>query len=110
MLRWDDYGEAEISCQRKREFAHSNQADFLQSASVSEKDRGSVSSNGLSSGFLRKWWATLESNQAWVTPAELQSAAAPCSPSPVRGSALGRPVNRGVDTDQAGARQQENLP
>jgi len=29
------------------------------------------------------WWATLESNQAWVSPAELQSAAAPCSPSPL---------------------------
>ena len=29
-----------------------------------------------------KWWATLESNQAWVSPAELQSAAAPCSSSP----------------------------
>ena len=29
-----------------------------------------------------KWWATLESNQAWVSPAELQSAAAPCSTSP----------------------------
>ncbi len=28
------------------------------------------------------WWATLESNQAWVSPAELQSAAAPCSTSP----------------------------
>ena len=33
---------------------------------------------------LMEWWATLESNQAWVSPAELQSAAAPCSPSPVR--------------------------
>ena len=31
-----------------------------------------------------EWWATLESNQAWVSPAELQSAAAPCSPSPIR--------------------------
>ena len=31
---------------------------------------------------LGKWWATLESNQAWVSPAELQSAAAPCSTSP----------------------------
>ena len=30
----------------------------------------------------KNWWATLESNQAWVSPAELQSAAAPCSPSP----------------------------
>ncbi len=29
-----------------------------------------------------RWWATLESNQAWVSPAELQSAAAPCSTSP----------------------------
>lgn len=29
-----------------------------------------------------EWWATLESNQAWVSPAELQSAAAPCSSSP----------------------------
>ena len=28
------------------------------------------------------WWATLESNQARVAPAELQSAAAPCSASP----------------------------
>ena len=33
---------------------------------------------------LMEWWATLESNQAWVSPAELQSAAAPCSPSPIR--------------------------
>ena len=32
---------------------------------------------------LMGWWATLESNQAWVSPAELQSAAAPCSPSPI---------------------------
>ena len=32
-----------------------------------------------------KWWATLESNQAWVSPAELQSAAAPCSSSPDAG-------------------------
>ena len=32
---------------------------------------------------LMEWWATLESNQAWVSPAELQSAAAPCSPSPI---------------------------
>ncbi|PTN01732.1 hypothetical protein C8N32_11013 [Rhodovulum imhoffii] len=31
---------------------------------------------------LESWWATLESNQAWVSPAELQSAAAPCSTSP----------------------------
>jgi 23S rRNA (guanosine2251-2'-O)-methyltransferase len=31
---------------------------------------------------LGEWWATLESNQAWVSPAELQSAAAPCSSSP----------------------------
>jgi Glycosyl transferase family 2 len=30
----------------------------------------------------RSWWGTLESNQAWVAPAELQSAAAPCSTSP----------------------------
>ena len=30
------------------------------------------------------WWATLESNQAWVSPADLQSAAAPCSASPDR--------------------------
>ena len=29
------------------------------------------------------WWATLESNQAWVSPADLQSAAAPCSSSPI---------------------------
>ena len=32
-----------------------------------------------------RWWATLESNQAWVSPAELQSAAAPCSISPTEG-------------------------
>ena len=32
-----------------------------------------------------EWWATLESNQAWVSPAELQSAAAPCSSSPDAG-------------------------
>ena len=32
---------------------------------------------------MGKWWATLESNQAWVSPADLQSAAAPCSSSPV---------------------------
>ena len=32
------------------------------------------------------WWATLESNQAWVSPAELQSAAAPCSTSPDAGA------------------------
>jgi hypothetical protein len=31
---------------------------------------------------LKRWWVTLESNQAWVSPAELQSAAAPCSSSP----------------------------
>lgn len=38
-----------------------------------------------------EWWATLESNQAWVSPAELQSAAAPCSTSPdaLRGIAEG---------------------
>ena len=37
------------------------------------------------------WWATLESNQAWVPPAELQSAAAPCSPSPFATSYPTRP-------------------
>ena len=31
------------------------------------------------------WWATLESNQARVASAELQSAAAPCSTSPTGG-------------------------
>ena len=41
------------------------------------------------------WWATLESNQAWLSPAELQSAAAPCSTSPngvrrSRGGAVGQ--------------------
>lgn len=29
-----------------------------------------------------KWWAALESNQAWVSPTELQSAAAPCGVQP----------------------------
>jgi len=38
---------------------------------------------------MGKWWATLESNQAWVSPAELQSAAAPCSTSPAEPSASG---------------------
>ncbi len=32
--------------------------------------------------YIGEWWVTLESNQAWVSPAELQSAAAPCSSSP----------------------------
>ncbi len=35
--------------------------------------------------YVGKWWVTLESNQAWVSPAELQSAAAPCSSSPDAG-------------------------
>ncbi len=39
--------------------------------------------------LTEKWWATLESNQAWVSPAELQSAAAPCSTSPAEPSAWG---------------------
>lgn len=34
------------------------------------------------SGVQLKWWAILESNQARVASAELQSAAAPCSTSP----------------------------
>ena len=32
--------------------------------------------------IVKKWWATLESNQARVAPGELQSPAAPCSSSP----------------------------
>ena len=36
-----------------------------------------------------EWWATLESNQAWVSPAELQSAAAPCSTSPAEPFGVG---------------------
>jgi len=36
-----------------------------------------------------EWWATLESNQAWVSPAELQSAAAPCSTSPAERFGVG---------------------
>ena len=35
---------------------------------------------------------TLESNQAWVAPAELQSAAAPCSTSPD----AGREIQKGA--------------
>ncbi len=40
--------------------------------------------NVLSVNFddLQKWWATLESNQAWVTPRELQSPATPCGLTP----------------------------
>ena len=34
------------------------------------------------------WWATLESNQARVASAELQSAAAPCSTSPTDGGCI----------------------
>ena len=33
--------------------------------------------------FAGRWWAILESNQAWVSPAELQSAAAPCGVQPI---------------------------
>lgn len=40
-----------------------------------------------------KWWATLESNQAWVSPAELQSAAAPCSTSPDARRGLQEPMD-----------------
>ncbi len=43
------------------------------------------------------WWATLESNQAWVSPAELQSAAAPCSSSP-----CARPGPHGARRDACG--------
>ena len=46
------------------------------------------------------WWATLESNQAWVSPAELQSAAAPCSTSPDAGGEL----------QAAGSRVKAELP
>ena len=45
------------------------------------------------------WWATLESNQAWVSPAELQSAAAPCSSSPAAGTG---PRRVAVDSEGAG--------
>ncbi len=54
----------------------------------------------------RIWWATLESNQAWVSPAELQSAAAPCSPSPA--TRCHGPGCEGVDTRALVGRQQEN--
>jgi len=43
---------------------------------------------GLDASEPGKWWATLESNQAWVSPAELQSAAAPCSTSPDAGGGI----------------------
>jgi hypothetical protein len=49
--------------------------------------------------MILKWWATLESNQAWVSPAELQSAAAPCSPSPYGGSIIEAARRRQGDKD-----------
>jgi len=53
----------------------------------------------------RLWWATLESNQAWVSPAELQSAAAPCSSSPEPGLP---PMRGGLITRAPPTRQAEN--
>ena len=43
-------------------------------------------------------WVTLESNQAWVAPAELQSAAAPCSTSPDAGREIQK-GGRGVKSE-----------